>query len=58
MDEMKIKLEHVDQKISLQVIPFLKELSRRSFYIHLLLWVLILSVWALAGILIAGYVYG
>jgi len=57
MDETKIKLEHLDQKVSLQVIPFLKELSRRSFYIHILLWVLILTSWALMGLVIVGFLY-
>ena len=58
MDETKIKLGNLDSKVSLQVIPYLKELSRRLFYIHILLWVLILSTWALVGLVIASYIYG
>ena len=52
------RIERIDSKISLSMIPSFKGLSRRLVYINILLWILILSVWALSGIVIAGYIYG
>ena len=58
MDETKIKLEHLDSKISLQVIPNLKELTRRSNYNYVLLWVLILLVCSMAvvSVVLLGFI--
>ena len=52
------RIERIDTKISLSMIASFKGLSRRLVYINILLWILILSVWALSGIVIAGYIYG
>lgn len=59
MDETKLKIENLDAKISLQVIPNLKELIRRSNYNYVLLWVLILLVCTMAvvSITLVGFMY-
>ena len=61
MDETKLKIEHLDSKISLQVIPNLKALTRRANYNSVLLWGLILMVCAMAvvmGVLLGFIING
>ena len=52
MDEIKLKVESLDAKISLHVLPNLKELIRRSNYNYVLLWVLILLVCSMAVVMV------
>ena len=37
MDELKIKIESLDAKISLRVLPLLKDISRRIRYLYAVL---------------------
>jgi hypothetical protein len=54
MDELKIKIESLDAKVSLHVLPLIKDVSRRVRFIRALALLELIALFVLIGVFFVG----